>query len=90
MLCRGMYAPDAVIWHAHTNSTQSLEENLRTLGIVAKYITDFRYEDRRYEVTEHGFVEQHVTCGMTPAGVEFSIPSCIVCRVVGRSRHAAG
>ena len=79
---RAIYAPDAVIWHAHTNSTQTVEENLRTLEMIAKYITGFRYEDQRCEATEHGFIEQHVTCGMTPAGVEFSIPSCIVCRVV--------
>jgi ketosteroid isomerase-like protein len=79
---RKMYAPDAVIWHAHTNTTQSVEDNLRTLGYIARHVKDFRYEDRRCEATESGFVEQHVTLGITPSGEAFSIPACIVCTVV--------
>ena len=80
---RSMYGPDAVIWHAHTNRTQSVEENLRTLGFIAKHVTGFRYDDRRCESTETGFIEQHVVRGTTSGAVEFSIPACIVCTVVG-------
>lgn len=79
---RSMYAPDAVIWHAHTNAEQSVEDNLRTLAAIAKYVKGFGYDDQRCVATESGFVEQHVTRGLAPNGVAFSIPACIVCTVV--------
>jgi ketosteroid isomerase-like protein len=79
---REIYAPDAIIWHAHTNAEQSVEDNLKTLLLVAQYIKDFRYENRRLQATEHGFVEQHVTRGTTPTGAEFSIAACIICTVI--------
>lgn len=78
---RAIYAPDAVIWHAHTGETQSVEDNLRTLGLIAQHIKGFGYDERRCVATETGFVEQHVVRGVTPAGVAFRIPSCIVCVV---------
>lgn len=79
---RAMYAPDAVIWHAYTNEEQSVEENLRTLAAVAKYVKGFGYDDVRCAATESGFVEQHVTRGVAPNGAAFTIPACIVCTVV--------
>ncbi len=79
---RSMYAPDAVIWHAHTNAEQSVDENLRTLAAVAKYVKDFGYDDRRCIATDTGFVEQHITRGIAPNGTPFSIPACIVCTIV--------
>lgn len=79
---REMYAPEAVIWHAHTNEEQSVEENLRTLVAVAKYVKGFGYDDQRCVATEDGFVEQHVTRGTAPNGEAFTIPACIVCTVV--------
>lgn len=79
---RSIYAPDAVIWHAHTNAEQPVADNLRTLDMIAKHVKDFRYEDRRCEATESGFVEQHVVRGIAPSGAAFSIPACIICTVV--------
>lgn len=79
---RTIYAPDAVVWHAHTNAEQSVSENLRTLSWIAKYVKDFRYEERRCEATESGFVEQHLVRGIAPSGEAFTIPACIVCTVV--------
>jgi ketosteroid isomerase-like protein len=79
---RAIYAPDAVIWHAHDNGEQTVDENLKTLALVAKLVKEFRYEDRRCVATEVGFVEQHVTRGIAPNGAEFAIRACIVCTVV--------
>ena len=79
---RAIYAPDAVVWHAHTGAGQSVEDNLRTLAMVAKYVKDFRYEDRRCQATETGFIEQHTTKGIASDGTPFEIPACIVCTVV--------
>lgn len=79
---RAMYAPDAVIWHAHTNAEQSVGDNLRTLAAIAKHVKGFGYDERRCIATEIGFVEQHVTRGIAPSGTAFTIPACIVCTVV--------
>ena len=79
---RAIYSPDATIWHAHTNAEQSVDDNLRTLAYIAQHVKEFRYEERRCEATETGFVEQHVTRGIAPNGEAFSIPACIVCTVV--------
>ena len=79
---RSMYAPDAVIWHAHTNAEQAVEDNLRTLDAIAKHVKGFGYDDKRCVATETGFIEQHITRGIAPNGMAFSIPSCIVCTVV--------
>jgi ketosteroid isomerase-like protein len=79
---RAIYAPDAVIWHSHTNAEQSAFDNLRTLSWIGRNVKDFRYEDRRCEATESGFVEQHVVRGTAPSGEEFSISACIVCTVM--------
>lgn len=78
---REIYAPGAVVWHAHTRVEQSVEDNLKTLGMIARFVKDFHYEDRRCEATESGFVEQHTTKGVAPDGTPFAIPSCIVCTV---------
>jgi ketosteroid isomerase-like protein len=80
---RAIYSPDAVVWHAHTNTEQSASENLRTLSWIARHVKDFRYENRRCEATDSGFVEQHIVRGIAPSGDEFSIPACVVCAVVG-------
>ena len=79
---RAMYAPDAVIWHNNDGVSQTPDENLRVLTWIAANVTDFRYKDVRFQATDSGFVEQHVTCGTSPSGKPFSIPACLVVRVV--------
>jgi ketosteroid isomerase-like protein len=79
---RKMYAPDAVIWHNNDGKTQSVDANVRVLGWIAKNVRDFRYEDVRCQPTPTGFVEQHITRGVSPGGTPFEIPACIVCTVV--------
>jgi len=78
---RAMYAPDVVIWHAHDQAEQNIEQNLAVLGWIKGNVRDFRYEDVRCQATATGFVEQHTTCGRGPSGAEFRIPACIVVRV---------
>ena len=78
---RATYAPDALIWQAHTQKEQSAAENVAVLGWIKQNIKQFRYEDVRCQVTPTGFVEQHTTCGLSPSGKEFRMPACIVVRV---------
>jgi ketosteroid isomerase-like protein len=78
---RDCYAPDAVIWQAYDQSTQTREQNLALLGWIKDNVRDFRYEDVRCEATPTGFVEQHMTCGVSPSGKGFRVPACVVVRV---------
>jgi len=80
---RGMYAPDAEIWHNHDGRTQGVEENLRVLRWATANIAGLRYEDVRLEATESGFVERHVLRGRAPSGAELRVPACIVATVAG-------
>jgi ketosteroid isomerase-like protein len=79
---REIYAPDAEIWHNTDQQVQTIDQNFRTIGWIAKNVTDFRYEDIQRQATETGFIEQHMTRGTGPSGKDFSIPACIVCTVV--------
>jgi ketosteroid isomerase-like protein len=78
---RGMYAPDAVVWHNYDRATQDVETNLGVLAAATSAIRDFRYEDVRRTATPSGFVSQHVLRGTAPNGEELDVPSCIVCTV---------
>ena len=78
---RGIYAPDARIWHAHTGVTQSVDDNLRVLAWVVKHLAGRRYEEVRRQRTDTGFVQQHVLRGTAPDGAPFELPACLVCRV---------
>jgi ketosteroid isomerase-like protein len=37
-----LYAPDAVIWHSHTGTTQTAAENVQVLGVVTRRLRDMR------------------------------------------------
>jgi ketosteroid isomerase-like protein len=75
------YTADVGIWHNFDDKVQTREENLATLqGMVAR-ISDRQYRDRRVEVFEGGFLQQHVLSGVRKDGSRVSLPACIVCRL---------
>ncbi|MGE3073422.1 MAG: nuclear transport factor 2 family protein [Dehalococcoidia bacterium] len=78
---RGIYAPDAVIWHNNDGVEEDPDRNLRVLSWVARNIKDLRYEEIRRQETSTGFVQQHVLLGIAPNGTALEIPACIVCEV---------
>jgi ketosteroid isomerase-like protein len=78
-----IYAPDAVIWHSHTGTTQTAEENVQLLGLVVSRLRAMRYEEVRRQRTERGFVQQHVLRAHTPGGEPVELVACVVCDVVG-------
>ena len=60
----GCYAADLVVWHNFDEVDQPREANLATLaGLIAR-ISERRYERRRLNVFEGGFVQQHVLTGV--------------------------
>jgi ketosteroid isomerase-like protein len=77
-----IYAPDAVIWHAHTGTSQTAEENVQVLGLVTRRLRDMRYEEVRRQRTERGFVQQHVLRARGPEGQRVELRACMVCDVV--------
>ncbi|HXZ84297.1 MAG TPA: nuclear transport factor 2 family protein [Myxococcota bacterium] len=80
---RGLYAPDAGIWHNHDGVTQDVATNLRVLDWVVRNIRGLRYEEIRRQATPTGFVQQHVLRGTGPSGKPVEIGACIVCTVSG-------
>ena len=77
-----LYAPGAVIWHSHTGTTQTAEENVEVLGLVTRRLRDLRYEEVRRQRTERGFMQQHVLRARAPQGEPVELRACIVCDVV--------
>jgi uncharacterized protein len=77
---RAIYAPDARIWHNHDRLEQTVDENLRVLGWVAKNLKNRHYRVQRRVAIPGGFMQQHVLEAETAAG-PFSMPACIVCVV---------
>jgi len=77
-----LYAPEAVIWHSHTGTTQTAEENVQILGMVTKRLRGLRYEEVRRQRTERGFVQQHVLRARGPEGQLVELRACMVCDVV--------
>ncbi|HUO89681.1 MAG TPA: nuclear transport factor 2 family protein [Rhizomicrobium sp.] len=76
-----IYAPDAVVWHNFDDIAQPVAENLRTLAQVVKLLPERRYEQRRINVFDGGFVEQHVLNGRLASGRAVSLAACLVCTV---------
>ena len=78
---RDSYTPDVGIWHNFDDKVQSREENVATLtGMVAR-ISDRSYDERRVEVFDGGFLQQHVLRGTRKDGSRVSLPACIICRL---------
>ncbi len=74
-----IYAPGAVIWHNTDNREQTVEENMRVLVSMDKYVSDRSYEDRRIHVFDGGVVQQHVLRGTNrKSGERVELKACVV------------
>jgi ketosteroid isomerase-like protein len=78
---RAVYAPDAIVWHNTDNLEQPVADNLATLTNFIKFVPQRRYEQRRLDVFDGGFAEQHVLRGKLRDGREVSLTACIICKV---------
>jgi ketosteroid isomerase-like protein len=76
-----IYAGDAVVWHNTDNLAQPVSENLKTLANFIKHVPERRYTDRRLDVFDGGFAEQHLLKAKLATGKEVSLAAAIVCRV---------
>ena len=72
------YGPDLVVWHNFDGLEQSRADNLKTLAGLIERIGERRYEDRRLNVFDGGFVQQHVLTGVRKDGVRVNLPGILV------------
>jgi ketosteroid isomerase-like protein len=77
------YAPELVVWHNFDDVDQPREDNLATLRGLIGRIAERRYERRRLNVFDGGFVQQHVLTGVRKDGVRVSLPGVLVGEVRG-------
>jgi ketosteroid isomerase-like protein len=76
------YAPNAEIWHNTDELIQGPQDNKKTLSGMVTRIVDRLYDDRRVEVFDGGFLQQHVLRGTrVQDGVRVHLPACVVCTV---------
>lgn len=77
-----IYAPDAVIWHNHDLTEQTVADNARVLEAMDRWVTDRTYTERRIRVFEGGVVQQHVLRGTNRAsGEPVALHACVVVQV---------
>ncbi len=78
-----LYADDLVVWHSNRplderSSGQSKSENLRLLRHVCDFIDGIHYEILDRQLTETGFVQQHIFRGRSKTGHEVALPVAII------------
>jgi ketosteroid isomerase-like protein len=78
---RACYAPDAKIWHNNDNIEQTVEQNLRVLGWVARTLPNRRYRLIKRAALKDGFVQQHWLEAVLPDGTDWKMPACLVVTV---------
>ncbi|MCC2602493.1 nuclear transport factor 2 family protein [Sphingopyxis yananensis] len=79
---RASFTPDAVIWHNSDERDTTVEQTAVVLtGMVAR-IKNRKYADRRLQIFEGGFVQQHVLTGnrLFDDGA-VRLPCAIICQV---------
>jgi ketosteroid isomerase-like protein len=77
-----VYWPDAVIWHNHDNKEQTVQQNMKVLAAMDRFVTDRTYADRRRFVFDGGIVQQHVLRGVRRRdGEHVQLHACVVVSV---------
>jgi ketosteroid isomerase-like protein len=77
-----VYWPDAVIWHNHDNREQTVQQNMKLLVAMGKFVDDRRYVERRINVFDGGIVQQHVLRAIRKRdGEPVELHACVVCTI---------
>lgn len=75
---RGIYAPDAKLWHNNDETEQTVDQNLRVLAWLIRALPERRYRIVRREILPDGFFQQHVLEGVLADGQPFAMHACVV------------
>lgn len=79
---RASYHPDAKVWHNNDGIEQSVDDNLKVLGWMARALATRHYRVIRLEALPDGFFQQHVLETTLPNGRTWNLDACVVVRVV--------
>lgn len=77
-----LYADDIVVWANFDNREQNLERSMKVLTWMCANLRDRRYEVKRRERIEGGFLQEHVLHGTAANGAVIAMPACILATVV--------
>lgn len=78
---RGIYAPDAKLWHNFDNKLQPVEENIETMKFVHSKLSGLNYDVKQRFPIPGGFVQQHVLRGTLKSGEPFGLEACAIVKV---------
>jgi ketosteroid isomerase-like protein len=78
---RACYAADARIWHNFDDTEQSVDQNLKLMGWMARKLPDRHYRVLMREALKDGFVQQHVLEATLPGGSAWAMPACVIVRM---------
>jgi ketosteroid isomerase-like protein len=74
-----IYAEGAVIWHNTDDMEQTVEQNMKVLAGMDRFLTDRKYDERRAHVFDGGVVQQHVLRGTKRStGEPFEMKAVVV------------
>ncbi|MEZ5224965.1 MAG: nuclear transport factor 2 family protein [Ilumatobacteraceae bacterium] len=78
---RACYHPDARIWHNNDGVEQTVDENMKVLGWMARTLPTREYVVSQLDALPDGFVQQHVLRATLPSGGTWELPACVIVRV---------
>lgn len=78
---REIYAPDAVIRNNYMPEPMPIEDFLTALGHMHSVTERMWFEPIRFQVTESGFVDEHVARFRTHGGADIALVSCMVAEI---------
>ena len=78
---RACYPPDARIWHNNDGIEQTVDENMKVLGWMARTLPAREYVVSHLDALPDGFVQQHVLRATLPNGATWELPACVIVRV---------
>ena len=80
---RACFHPDAGIWHNYDNSTQSVDENLGLLALMADKLARRHYEVHRLEEIEGGYLQHHSLHVTDADGGSVTVEALAIVEVTG-------
>jgi uncharacterized protein len=80
---RGLYTPDARIWHNVDDKEKTVDESLEFLDALLSRTTRRWFADVRLTPTPNGYVDQHYVCAVLTTGEEVRVPICMVVTLEG-------
>lgn len=78
---RGVYAPDARIWHNFDDKLQTVEENIKSMHWMHSKLSNLNYDIQHRMAIQDGFLQLHILRGTLASGKPFALHACAICTV---------